>query len=266
MCRYQLVEADEGLLQEEKKNNHLLFILTGELEVVYGSLKPRNISAGTMIFLPLAANCSCRTMAQTEILEIEFNELSIGCDKYLFQHLAPIYSLIKYEFQELEIREPLSLYIELLQEYLRTGILTKELLMEKIKELIILLRAFYNAEELTMLFYPLLGKNMDFKKLIIDNYLKVRNASEYAQLCGYSLGVFQRKFKEVFGETVYQWMQRQKAEQIKHRLMITDTNPKELAEEFDFASPAHLNKFCKVWFGMTPSELRQTYLLKKNLK
>ena len=78
--------------------------------------------------------------------------------------------------------------------------------------------------------------------------------------------MFQKNFKDVFGETVYQWMQRQKAEYIKHRLMTSEVNLKELADELSFASSVHLNMFCKIWFGMTPSEVRQTFILKKNLR
>lgn len=264
---FRLVELEPGKKLLEKnfdENNHLLFMLSGELEVVYGSLKPRLVHGGQMILLSSLSNCICKTLSYSKFILLEFKYMTSGCDKYIFQNLIPIFTLIKYEFQVLDIREPLNLFLESIQVYLDKGG-SNELFVEKQRELTILLRAFYDLEELTMLFYPLLGKNMEFKRLVMDNYSKVRNAAEYAELCGFSLGVFQRKFKEVFGETVYQWMQQQKAEQIKHRLMVCDVNPKVLAEEFDFASPAHLNKFCKIWFGMTPSELRQTYLLKKNL-
>lgn len=264
---FRLVELEPGKKLLEKnfdENNHLLFMLSGELEVVYGSLKPRLVHGGQMILLSSLSNCICKTLSYSKFILLEFKYMTSGCDKYIFQNLIPIFTLIKYEFQVLDIRKPLNLFLESIQVYLDKGG-SNELFVEKQRELTILLRAFYDQEELTMLFYPLLGKNMEFKRLVMDNYSKVRNAAEYAELCGFSLGVFQRKFKEVFGETVYQWMQQQKAEQIKHRLMVSDVNPKVLAEEFDFASPAHLNKFCKIWFGMTPSELRQTYLLKKNL-
>lgn len=264
---FRLVELEPGKELLEKnfdENNHLLFMLSGELEVVYGSLKPRLVHGGQMILLSSLSNCICKTLSYSKFILLEFKYMTSGCDKYIFQNLIPIFTLIKYEFQVLDIRKPLNLFLESIQVYLDEGG-SNELFVEKQRELTILLRAFYDQEELTMLFYPLLGKNMEFKRLVMDNYSKVRNAAEYAELCGFSLGVFQRKFKEVFGETVYQWMQQQKAEQIKHRLMVSDVNPKVLAEEFDFASPAHLNKFCKIWFGMTPSELRQTYLLKKNL-
>ncbi|MBQ7843395.1 MAG: helix-turn-helix transcriptional regulator, partial [Odoribacter sp.] len=138
-----------------------------------------------------------------------------------------------------------------------------DLASRKIQELFIILHAYYTSDELAMLFYPLLGKNMEFKKLVVDYYLHVKSAGEFAELCEYSQGVFQKKFKDVFGETVYQWMQRQKAEYIKHRLMTSEVNLKELADELNFASSVHMNKFCKIWFGMTPSEVRQTFILKK---
>lgn len=246
--------------------NHLLFLLSGEMKVNYGNLYPRNIQSGNMLLLTPLSNYICHTLTPVEMIVLEFDTLAGGCDKFIFQFLSPIYTLIKYEFQELEIREPLKKYLSLIQSYLKVDSLSTALCQEKMKELFILLRAYYDTEEFVRLFYPLLGKNMEFRKMITDNYLRVKNASEYADLCGYSLGAFQRKFKDVFGETVYQWMQKQKAEQIKHRLMATEVSLKELSEDFDFASPAHLNKFCKIWFGMTPTELRQTYLLRKKLR
>lgn len=265
--RHVVWKVGEAYRQEGfRKNNHLLFLLSGDTEIVYGSRQPRIISGGNMILLTPLSNCVCYAKTPVELVIMEFGDLRDSCDPYIFQDLAPIYSLIKYEFRELVIREPLQVFLESVLAYLHTGLPMKDLSPEKVKELFILLRIFYDPEELVTLFYPLMGKNMDFKKMVTDNYLKGKNATEYAELCGYSLSVFQRKFKEVFGETVYQWLQRQKAEQIKHYLMTTEVNLKEIADKFEFASPAHLNKFCKIWFGMTPTELRQTYLLKKNLR
>ena len=246
--------------------NHLVFLLTGETEVIYGSLYPRRVSGGNMLFLTPMSNCVCKALAPVKMIIVGMDRITHSCDKFFFQNLSPIYSLIKYEFRELEIRIPMDSFLDLIYCYLKENISVNDLFPSKIRELFILFRAYYSSEEVAMLFYPLLGKNMEFRKMVADNYLRVKNAKEYADLCGYSLGVFQRKFKDVFGETVYQWMQRQKAEQIKHMLMTTDISLKELAEKLDFASPAHLNKFCKIWFEMTPTEVRQTFILKKKLR
>lgn len=263
---FELVSGGALGSKEVNKINHLVFLLEGDIEVSYGDLCPRIISARNMLFLTPLSNYTCKAVTPVKIIIVGLDKIRHSCDKYLFQNLAPIYSLIKYEFRELEIREPLFAYLKLIQQYQEMNISAPELFLNKIKELFILFRAYYSMEEIAMLFYPLLGKNMEFKNMVTDNYPFVKNASEYAELCGFSLGVFQRKFKDVFGETVYQWMQRQKAEQIKHKLMTTDISLKELADELGFASPAHLNKFCKIWFEMTPTEVRQTFMLKKKLR
>lgn len=245
------------------KNNNLVFILHGEMEVIYGDLYPRLISGGNMILLTPLSRCVCKAVSTVELIILGFGTLNHSCDKYIFQNLTPFFSLIKYEFRELEIRESLDRFLQLMQNYEQNQVPMDDLASRKIQELFIILHAYYTSDELAMLFYPLLGKNMEFKKLVVDYYLHVKSAGEFAELCEYSQGVFQKKFKDVFGETVYQWMQRQKAEYIKHRLMTSEVNLKELADELNFASSVHLNKFCKIWFGMTPSEVRQTFILKK---
>lgn len=262
------VEIETGVEFQRKDfdhSNHLVFILEGEVRMMYGGLRPRIVPGGSMLFLTPLDNCVCQTLTPVHLIVFGIDSLSQSCDRLLFQNLSAVFSLLKYEFKELEIRPPLEAYLKLLRNYVEQKAITAELYTLKLRELYILFRSYYSAEELAMFFYPLLGKNMEFRKMVTDFYPQVRNACDYASLCGYSFSVFQRKFKEVFGETVYQWMQRQKAEQIKHMLMTSDISLKELAEELHFASPAHLNKFCKVWFGMTPSELRTTFLLKKNL-
>lgn len=251
----------------QKKNidadNLLLFFLSGEVEAIYNGSRPYLISAGNMIFLTRLADCVLTPVRPVKVLVFIFDDWTNVCDKYIFQTLMSISSLLKYEFKELPIRHPVTIFLDLFLVYLEDKV---PLYKEKQKELFILLRAYYSKEELAMLFYPLIGKNVDFKNTVLNMYPRAKSVTEFADLCGYSSVVFQRKFKDIFGETVYQWMQRQKAEHIKHRLMTEEVNLKDLTDEFEFASPAHLNKFCKIWFGMNPSELRQTLLLKKNLK
>lgn len=267
--RFCYIELEAGEIFQRKdfdKTNHLIFLLSGDTEIIYGGLRPQLVRGGSMVFLTPLDNCIGKTLSRVEMIVLGLDSLVFSCDKHIFQNLTPYFSLLKYEFSELDIRPVLGTFLELVKVYLNRKEILPEIYPQKIKELFILLRSFYSAEELAMLFYPMLGKNLEFKRIVMDNYPQVKNATELADLCGYSPGVFQRKFKEVFGESVYQWMQRQKAEQIKYRLMTEEISLKELSEELHFASPAHLNKFCKIWFGMTPSEVRQTFLLKKNLR
>ena len=86
------------------KNNNLVFILHGEMEVIYGDLYPRLISGGNMILLTPLSRCVCKAVSTVELIILGFGTLNHSCDKYIFQNLTPFFSLIKYEFRELEIR------------------------------------------------------------------------------------------------------------------------------------------------------------------
>ena len=61
-----------------------------------------------------------------------------------------------------------------MQNYEQNQVPMADLASRKIQELFIILHAYYTSDELAMLFYPLLGKNMEFKKLVVDYYLHVR--------------------------------------------------------------------------------------------
>ena len=267
--RFIYEEIEEGELLQRKslwEYHCVLFFLSGKVEVIHNGSRPRMIEEGNMIFVARLSECVVEAKTKVSVVVMSFDDLLNTCDKFTFQNLVPISSLLKYEFEELPIRFPLDDYLNLVQIYIQDQLPGEYLWKEKQKELFILLRTYYANEELAMFFYPLIGKNMDFKKMVFDCYPMVRSVQDFADKSGCSPVVFQRRFKDVFGEPVYQWIQRQKAEHIKHLLMTENVNLKDLADEFDFASPAHLNKFCKIWFGMSPSELRETLLLKRKLK
>ena len=101
------------------KNNNLVFILHGEMEVIYGDLYPRLISDGNMILLTPLSRCVCKAVSTVELIILGFGTLNHSCDKYIFQNLTPFFSLIKYEFRELEIRESLDRFLQLMLIWLQ---------------------------------------------------------------------------------------------------------------------------------------------------
>lgn len=72
-----------------------------------------------------------------------------------------------------------------------------------------------------------------------------------------SASTFNRKFKAEFNDSAYQWLLKQKAEQIKMRLMNESTTLSDIIREFGFHSHSHLQKYCKTHFNMNPSELKK---------
>ena len=107
-------------------------------------------------------------------------------------------------------------------------------------ELFLLFRGFYRKEELAYLFHPIVGKSLDFRSLILENYLKVDQVDGLAKIAGMGRTNFNNKFKEEFGISPHQWLLKQKAKHVRL---------------YKFNSATHFTRFCKQQFGCTPSEL-----------
>ena len=118
------------------------------------------------------------------------------------------------------------------------------------------MRGYYTKKELFTFFSSILGHAGHFEDFVMDNYRKVKSVKEFAGLYCTSERSFNRKFRDCFKESPYQWMQKKKAELIREKISESDTPFQEIAMDFDFNSQAHFTSYCKRLFGMTPSKLR----------
>lgn len=66
-------------------------------------------------------------------------------------------------FKALPVREPLDLFLKLLEIYLSSGINCKHLHEIKEKELFIIFRTAYTKTEMVRLLHPIMGQRVDFK-------------------------------------------------------------------------------------------------------
>lgn len=98
------------------------------------------------------------------------------------------------------------------------------------------------------------------------HYLTVRTAKELAAICMYSESHFGALFLEEFGESPYQWMQKQKSKHIVGRLSDQNIPIKDIVDEFKFSCPSHFNKYCIKQFGETPVQVRQKLMAENQLK
>lgn len=129
----------------------------------------------------------------------------------------------------------------------------------------IYLLALYHQNETVNLFQSLLAGGSTFKHLVLSNSLSAKTCFDLATACGYNLKTFSKLFKKEFNQTVYQWLQQRKAERIKDLISQPTTSFKAIMYEFDFTSASHLNKFCKKYFGDTPTNLRQRMVKGNNI-
>jgi AraC-like DNA-binding protein len=146
-------------------------------------------------------------------------------------------------------------YLDLLVTYLESGIKCAHLHEIKEKEIFLIFRWYYTNEEFVKLFYPIIGKSLDFRAMIIKNYSKVKSIGELASIVGMSRSNFDTKFKEVFGDPPKHWMLKRKAQSIRHFMSKPGITINDVMIQYGFDSYTHFNRFCKQQFGKSPSEL-----------
>ena len=269
-CRNYLNQVESGFKYIELEQeifiqkecacwNYLLIFLDGKFIISQDQFKKRMFSAGTMVLLPKMSTFSGWGSCDSKLVALSFDTPPGSCDMFVLQSLAGICETIKYDFQATEIRYPLAPYLEVLTYYLKNGMSCGHLheLMEK--ELFFLIRGFYTKEEIAGLFYPIIGQDFCFKKMIMENYQKADSIETLISISNMGRSSFFTKFKNVFGMTAKRWIVKQRNRQILDEAMHPGATVKELMAKFMFDSQAHFTHYCKQHFGCTPKQLIEHY-------
>lgn len=148
-------------------------------------------------------------------------------------------------------------FLTLLVSCLREGIGCAHFHQIKRDELFLYLHAGYTKKELALFFYPVLGKDMEFKDFILMNSRTLFDVKEFALQANMSLSTFNRRFKETFNDTAKSWLLLRKQEFVKRDIVLSNLTFNDIAEKYSFSSTSYLVTFCKKYFGKTPNELRK---------
>lgn len=120
-----------------------------------------------------------------------------------------------------------------------------------------MIAAYYPGRQAAEFLYPLVAGDYDFRCLVIEHSLRVKDLPEMAAVCGMSLSTFKRRFKRTFQTPAHTWIATRKAHYIYNEIIHTRKTFVEIAEQFNISSSAYLTAFCKQHFGMTPQEIRR---------
>lgn len=247
-----------------EKYNHLFFLVEGECMFNCNGFRDRKIKGGEMILIPRAATFSGRVIQSAKWLQMTFSLPHSGCDRLVLEGYQSYCSMIDYDFQPLDIREPLTKFIDLMIFYLRSGMNCGHLHEMKHAELFFSLRGFYKKEEIATLFYPLIGKPLSFREQIAKWQNQEHSLTQLAADLNMSQIAFLRKFKEEFNETYFRWEMRRKCDRILADMTIPNITIKEVMSRHGFYAAPNFNRFCKTNFGCTPTELMRRYGTKTN--
>lgn len=254
--KFMSLSEGESIEGRDVKHNTIVFILNGEIELSCNEFLNKKFVTGDILFLVQASDITGRTLSPVEMVLCIFSSPTISlCEKYTLNSYVKDCIKTVYNFKPLVCRGVIREFLKLIKEYLRVGISCTHLHEIKQKELFILLRAIYTKEELAEFFHPIIGADIDFRAKILEKFHLEYTISQIAHELAMSSSLFTRKFNREFGLTYYQWVLKQKAKHIKHKLMAHTTTIGDIINEFHFSSPSHFTKYCKAQFNCTPVEL-----------
>ncbi|MCK6648109.1 MAG: AraC family transcriptional regulator [Bacteroidia bacterium] len=136
-------------------------------------------------------------------------------------------------------------------------LVTEDLLILKLKELILLLYKTNDAPNIHKVLSSLFSPTSYSLKQIIESHIYSDiSTSDLAQLCHMSLSSFKREFKKTFNSSPAAFIRYKKLERSKELLMISDERIGDIAFQCGFNDIAHFSKLFHLEFKQSPSEYR----------
>lgn len=255
---FKIITPRKGERYEGRRFAHhcIVFMLEGEVIFSYNDFLNHHFKKGDLLFLPQSAEMHGEALEDTKMLILNFNNrVKNLCENCCIPNHTKKLETIHYDFRPLKLTHTMFMFAELMENYLITNVKCSYLHELKQKELFVVMGSNYTQRDLLELFYPIAGGNIDFRSRVLENYNNEISVYELAQKFGMSYTNFLRKFKIEFGESVQDWMLKQKAKHVKLRLSIPTTTIADIIREFGFTDASHFTKYCRKQFGCTPTEL-----------
>lgn len=229
-------------------------MLKGELLVNSEEYPGTTLREGDFILQAIGSKLEILALSEVEYVQYNFNELPTICNA---RHAEVMTSSEEPStYTPLIMSDRLSNMIHELKSYLQEGVSCKEYIEMKAKEAIFLMTCYYPLSQISAFFYPISAYTEGFHYFIMNNYDKVKNVEEFAQIGGYNITTFRRLFKNLYGVPVYEWILSKKRDGILNDLQNTRERINEISKRYGFDSASHFAHFCKSSFGDTPRALR----------
>ncbi len=253
--RYYEFRDNEAIRLHSGGFNELLFVLSGEITGNFNAFRDRTFRKGDIVFLPKSSVVEITGHTDCRLLTCMFEVPHNVCDKLDFRTFVPLCKEMEYTMAPGVIRPQMKQFVDTMVYYLQNGINCEHFHELKQNEMFLIFRWFYRKEELATLFYPMVGRSLDFKAVVMGNYTKVKGVNDLANILHMGRSSFDTQFKEEFGTSPGQWLLKQKANHIRHYMSDPSVTISDVMEKYEFNSPTHFTRFCKQQFGCPPSEL-----------
>jgi AraC-like DNA-binding protein len=233
----------------------ICFVIKGNIHILIDDLERYTIYSKEMFIIPGDFSYEIKILEQTYMMTCRIPIEALFSEQSLINELFPQNDSFHESFTKLPVKKTLLRYLSLLGICIKDGLQSDYFFELKRHEFFLLLPIYYKKQDLARFLYSIFSKNIQFKKFVMDNYLSVKNVPELAALANYSTSGFIKKFQKYFNESPYQWMQKQKAQQILKELRQGVKSLQEIANEYKFSSYQHFAGFCKTQLGFPPSKI-----------
>jgi AraC-like DNA-binding protein len=147
--------------------------------------------------------------------------------------------------------ESLALYFEHPQA------MSHDLLLLKMKEIVLLLFQSCHAKTISSLFYDLYSPRYVTISQVMETHLYSNlSVTELADLAGLSLSTFKREFKKQFQDTPSNYLMDKRLEKAKELLLKTELSISEISYQGGFKDIAHFSRSFKKKYKASPSSFR----------
>jgi len=258
-CTFRLVDVKKGdSTTKNNGNNYLMFFLKGKVNVSSNLFTKEEFAAGDVLFLPHHSDGLFKVKEDAQIIVHNFSNATRCLLSYLRIDNQNVADKILYTCK-LHIVPAFIPYFDSVLTYLREeeDKDNSSIWFLKHQEAIHIFSMYYTKKELYSFFRPMLHESIPFKSLVFSHAKYANNVNELAELCGHGIVNFRRIFREQFGIPVFEWLQQEKSKRVLHAILATESPFKEILNDYNFTSASHFNKFCKKYFGDTPTNIRK---------
>ncbi len=234
----------------------IVAVMSGEL-IASTSNNTVTVKGGRMILIPPGMDYRLESYSLARAMICTFTDDTLfGWFPQSDQLIATIPQNPSHPFRMLPFGGQVGSMFAQTENYINRGIATQTLLEIKQQEFFCLLIAIYTPKELAAFLAPMLSGEIEFRNLVSEYWLEAGNVMRLAQLSGYSLSGFIKKFQRVYGQPPYQWMQQRRAELVLSEVTMGSDPLKKIAHRYHFRSYQHFSTFCVRYFGARPTDLR----------
>lgn len=245
----------EGMTMVERAQGHtILGICGGRVAIESGEMPPQMLVPGALAFVPKHMEYSLNAVEGGTLVECR-------CHGHLPVDMERVFGAMKGGKAEHWHWTPLigpdgTLErciegIEALEALLASG----EFCELKVRELLLTALLTRGEGEMARWMAPLMMARDNFEAFVWANHDRATGVADLAKLAGMGLSTFKRRFSETFGESVYQWMMKQKALAVEREMSGGRADIQELMSRFGFHTHAQFNRFCHKFLGEAPSKL-----------